>query len=166
MAVVGDSVQLQYGSITSVKVHPLVLFAITDHFMRRTEQQKRVLGLYILYLFTICLLHAWSHGGNFHAGTLLGFCGEGVAHILNTIPVRHTEKQIGKVGTDLNSHTHMKKLYQRVNNKEDIVGWYVFTRELATFMLCPDLEQVSTRRTHLQIIHGFRDADCFLLFLF
>lgn len=100
MAVVGDSVQLQYGSITSVKVHPLVLFAITDHFMRRTEQQKRVLG------------------------TLLGFCGEGVAHILNTIPVRHTEKQIGKVGTDLNSHTHMKKLYQRVNNKEDIVGWY------------------------------------------
>jgi len=68
--------------------------------MRRTEQQKRVLG------------------------TLLGFCGEGVAHVLNTIPVRHTEKQIGKVGTDLNSHTHMKKLYQRVNSKEDIVGWY------------------------------------------
>ena len=58
-------------------------------------------------------------------GTLLGFCGEGVAHVLNTIPVRHTEKQIGKVGTDLNSHTHMKKLYQRVNSKEDIVGWYV-----------------------------------------
>ena len=64
MAVVGDSVQLQYGSITSVKVHPLVLFAITDHFMRRTEQQKRVLGLYILCSFMVCLLHAWSHGGN------------------------------------------------------------------------------------------------------
>lgn len=100
MAEINDQVQLLCGTITSVKVHPLVLFAIADHYMRRTEQQKRVLG------------------------TLLGFCGEGVAHILNTIPVRHTEMEIGKVGTDLNSHSTMKKLYQRVNGKEDIVGWY------------------------------------------
>jgi translation initiation factor 3 subunit F len=50
-----------------VKVHPVVIFNILDHFIRRTEGQDRVIG------------------------TLLGVNVEGTIEIRNCFPVPHTE---------------------------------------------------------------------------
>jgi hypothetical protein len=60
-------VQVIFGSQVSVKVHPVVIFNILDHFIRRTEGQDRVIG------------------------TLLGVNVEGVIEIRNCFPVPHTE---------------------------------------------------------------------------
>ena len=40
----GDTLFIAEGSSKLVKVHPSVLFSILDHFIRRPEGQKRVIG--------------------------------------------------------------------------------------------------------------------------
>lgn len=51
-----------------VKVHPMVLFSVLDHYLRRPENQKRVIG------------------------TLLGTVSANVVEITNSFAVPHMEK--------------------------------------------------------------------------
>ncbi|CAM9314471.1 unnamed protein product [Choristocarpus tenellus] len=82
-----------------VKVHPMVLFSVLDHYLRRPENQKRVIG------------------------TLLGNVVANVVEITNSFAVPHLEKNDEvAVGKDFNKQ--MLALQQRVNSRETIVGWY------------------------------------------
>jgi len=95
-----DTLFLDTDASKLVKVHPVVLFSILDHFMRRNEGQVRVIG------------------------TLLGSISDsGTVEIKNCFPVPHKEEdnQVA-VGRDFNEQ--MLDLHQRVNPREEIVGWY------------------------------------------
>lgn len=83
-----------------VKVHPLVVFSILDHYLRRQEGQERVIG------------------------TLLGSrTEEGVVEVTNAYAVPHTEAG-GEVAVGQQFNKTMFGLLSRVNAKEEIVGWY------------------------------------------
>ncbi|CAM9300731.1 unnamed protein product, partial [Discosporangium mesarthrocarpum] len=83
----------------AVKVHPMVLFSILDHYLRRPENQKRVIG------------------------TLLGKVVANVVEVTNSFAVPHLEKnEEVAVGKDFNKQ--MLTLQQKVNARETIVGWY------------------------------------------
>jgi len=82
-----------------VKVHPVVVFSILDHFVRRNnENDSRVIG------------------------TLLGSNIDGIVEIKNCFPVPLVEG--GQVGVDMEFHHTMLDLFQRATPKEMIVGWY------------------------------------------
>lgn len=85
-------------SSVSVKLHPVVLFTILDHFVRRTDKQERVIG------------------------TLLGSNNDGVVEIRNCFPVPHTEGE--QVAVDMDFHKGMYELHLKANPKETIIGWY------------------------------------------
>tara|TARA_R110002050_G_scaffold59506_2_gene132936 strand:+ start:612 stop:917 length:306 start_codon:yes stop_codon:yes gene_type:complete len=82
-----------------VNVHPVVLFSVLDHYIRRKEDQHRVIG------------------------TLLGYVENGVVEVRNCFPVPHTETD--QVAVDMVFHRNMFDLHQKANRKEVIVGWYV-----------------------------------------
>jgi len=87
--------------ICSVIVHPVVIISVLDHFIRRNESEgQRVIG------------------------TLLGVYNsqEGSVEIRNCFPVPHTEGE--QLAVDMDFHTNMLQLHQRVSPKEVIVGWY------------------------------------------
>lgn len=86
---------------TVVKVHPLVVFSILDHFIRRQQGQERVIG------------------------TLLGERDDatGTVVISNAFAVPHTEKD-GEVAVGQATNKTMYSLLSRVNPSERIVGWY------------------------------------------
>lgn len=74
--------------------------APTPRFIRRQETQERVIG------------------------TLLGSVGpDGVVDVRNSYAVPHNE-QGGQVYVDVEFHRAMVELHQKVNPKEQIVGWY------------------------------------------
>ncbi|KAG0624298.1 hypothetical protein M758_3G237900 [Ceratodon purpureus] len=82
------------------KLHPTVLFNICDSFIRRNDQQERVIG------------------------TLLGsISADGTVEIRNSYAVPHSE-QADQVAVDIDYHRTMFELHQRVNSKEIIIGWY------------------------------------------
>lgn len=91
-----------------VKVEPLVHFAILDHYLRRNKDQSRVIG------------------------TLLGSVKGGVIEITNCYPVPHIENE-DKVAVDTPFHDSMLYLHQRVNMKEDVVGWYATGSEITEY---------------------------------
>jgi translation initiation factor 3 subunit F len=85
-----------------VKVHPMVLFSVLDHYLRRPEGQARVIG------------------------TLLGRVNGNVVEVTNSFAVPHQEKNDEvAVGKDFNKQ--MLSLSSRVNSMEKIVGWYATT---------------------------------------
>ncbi|CAM6089045.1 unnamed protein product [Calypogeia fissa] len=82
------------------KLHPTVLFNICDSYIRRNDQQERVIG------------------------TLLGsVSSDGTVDIRNSYAVPHNESS-EQVAVDIDYHRNMFDLHQRVNAKEVIVGWY------------------------------------------
>lgn len=94
------------GSPQTVKVHPLVLFSILDHYTRRPETQDdgRVIG------------------------TLLGSVtempgGRQTIEIVNSFAVPHSEKG-DEVAVGQIYNKTMFALHQRVNKREQVVGWY------------------------------------------
>ena len=97
----GDTLFIAKGASRLVKVHPAVLFSILDHYIRRTEGQKRVIG------------------------TLLGIVDEvsGSVEVTNCFAVTHSDKQ-DEVFLDKKFQQTMSDLHYRVNPKEVIVGWY------------------------------------------
>jgi translation initiation factor 3 subunit F len=97
----GDTLFIAEGASRLVKVHPAVLFAVLDHFARRDDGKKRVIG------------------------TLLGRVDEvtGVVEVTDCFAVPHSDKN-DEVFFDLNFHETMKDLHARVNSKEVVVGWY------------------------------------------
>jgi len=89
------------GSV-KVNLHPVVVFSILDHFIRRNEGQDRVIG------------------------TLLGRINGGVVDVVNCFPVPHQEKSAEvAVGKDFNRQ--MYALHRQVNKNEVVVGWYATT---------------------------------------
>ncbi|CDO73778.1 hypothetical protein BN946_scf185015.g106 [Trametes cinnabarina] len=94
---------------TSVTVHPVALFSILDHYLRRNDAQDRVIG------------------------TLLGTRSEnGEVEVRSAFAVLHSETA-EQVAVDMDYHRTMYELHHRVNPKEVIVGWYSTGSNLNTY---------------------------------
>jgi len=87
----------QGGKVHLVKVHPLVLFNVTDHYARRELGLPRVIG------------------------ALLGQYSDGVVNITNSFAVTHKEDANGLGVTD---STKMYQMHHFVNRSEILLGWY------------------------------------------
>lgn len=86
--------------VRQVKVSPVVLFNVLDHFIRRIEGKKRVIG------------------------TLLGrFTASGTVEVTDSFPLPHSESG-DEVAVDTEYHKNMYELHSRVNASEELVGWY------------------------------------------
>ena len=81
-------------------VRPAALLAILDHYLRRTDDQARVIG------------------------TLVGTRVDGVVDVRGAFAVLHSETE-EQVAVDMEYHQTMYELHHRVHPKEVIVGWYV-----------------------------------------
>lgn len=82
-----------------VTIHPVVLFSILDHYLRRTDSQDRVIG------------------------TLLGTRSESdVIEVKSSFAVLHSETS-EQVAVDMDYHKAMYELHHKVNPREVIVGW-------------------------------------------
>ncbi|KAF9448225.1 Mov34-domain-containing protein [Macrolepiota fuliginosa MF-IS2] len=92
----------------NVTVHPVALFTILDHYLRRTDQQDRVIG------------------------TLLGRRTEHEIEIRSAFAVLHSETD-EQVAVDTEYHRTMYELHHKVNPKEVIVGWYSTGSNLNTY---------------------------------
>lgn len=90
------------------KLHPVVVFSILDHYKRRKELGSRVVG------------------------TLLGEpdVANGIIYITNCFPVQHKEGN-DELQYEKPYHDEMFKLYQRVNPKEKVIGWYTTGNEIS-----------------------------------
>eukprot|EP01112_Ceratiomyxa_fruticulosa_P005039 TRINITY_DN155_c0_g1_i10.p1 TRINITY_DN155_c0_g1~~TRINITY_DN155_c0_g1_i10.p1 ORF type:complete len:294 (+),score=71.66 TRINITY_DN155_c0_g1_i10:155-1036(+) len=82
------------------RIHPVVIFSILDHYIRRNDGQDRVIG------------------------TLLGVPndGSGILEIRNCFPVPHIEGD--QVAVDMDFHRNMFALHKKTAPNEVIVGWY------------------------------------------
>ena len=88
-------------SPSSATVHPVALFSILDHYLRRTDEQERVIG------------------------TLLGTRSDtGEVEVRSAFAVLHSETA-DQVAVDMEYHRTMYDLHHKVNPKEVIVGWFV-----------------------------------------
>lgn len=86
--------------VRQVRVATVVLFNVLDHYIRRTEGKKRVIG------------------------TLLGrFTTSGTVHITNSFPLPHSESG-EEVAVDMEYHKNMFELHSHVTASEELVGWY------------------------------------------
>ncbi|XP_073316532.1 eukaryotic translation initiation factor 3 subunit F-like [Primulina huaijiensis] len=94
---------LQFGPPTTIltaRVHPLIIFNISDYYVRRPDQAERVIG------------------------TLLGcVLPDGTVDIRNSYAVPHNESS-DQVALDIDYHNNMLASHQKVNPKEVIVGWF------------------------------------------
>ena len=81
-------------------IHPVALFSILDHYLRRTDAQERVIG------------------------TLLGVRNETEIEVRSSFAVLHSETD-EQVAVDMEYHRTMYELHHKVNPKEVIVGWCV-----------------------------------------
>jgi len=86
-----------------VTVHPVALFSILDHYLRRTESQERVIGT---------LLGTRSENGD-------------SVDVRASFAVLHSETD-EQVAVDMEYHRAMYDLCQHANPKEVIVGWCVY----------------------------------------
>src|SRR4051812_48377079 len=89
---------------THVTIHPVALFSILDHYLRRTDEQPRVIG------------------------TLLGVRSgveNAVVQVRSSFAVLHSETS-EQVAADMEYHRTMYELHHKVHPKEVIVGWSVF----------------------------------------
>jgi len=95
------------------KLHPVVSFAILDHYKRRGPEQTRVIG------------------------TLLGEFNESKTEcvIKNCYPVPHSETE-DQLVVDDGYHQSMLALHKRVNPSEVLVGWYSSGDEITYLMSC------------------------------
>ncbi|ORM41502.1 Eukaryotic translation initiation factor 3 subunit F [Babesia sp. Xinjiang] len=83
------------------KLHPVVIFTILDSYMRREEGQHNIIG------------------------TLLGVMCEGnVVEITDCFVDRHSLTEEGLLQIIKDHHENMYDLKQKVNPKEQVVGWF------------------------------------------
>jgi translation initiation factor 3 subunit F len=81
------------------RIHPVVIFNILDHYMRRNDDHRSI-------------------------GTLVGYIHDGIVEIRNSFPVPHTEGQV--VAVDNEAYSNFYSLHRRVSPKDIALGWYVF----------------------------------------
>eukprot|EP01119_Soliformovum_irregulare_P025043 TRINITY_DN914_c0_g1_i1.p1 TRINITY_DN914_c0_g1~~TRINITY_DN914_c0_g1_i1.p1 ORF type:complete len:319 (+),score=71.34 TRINITY_DN914_c0_g1_i1:114-959(+) len=96
--------ELRATATVSCRIHPVVIFNVLDHFIRRNKGQSRVIG------------------------SLTGVFAEGVVEIRNSFPVPHTEGD--QVGVDIEFLHNVLDLHHKVSSKEVIVGWYATGPEI------------------------------------
>ena len=90
--------QLQTDAKVECHLHPVVLFEILDHFTRRNQDQKRVIG------------------------ALLGsVASDGTVTLKNSFPIPQDDVSHQEFGMFFNT---MHELHQKVNDREHVVGWY------------------------------------------
>lgn len=94
---------------TTVTIHPVALFSILDHYLRRKDDQDRVIGT---------LLGVRTSGGSSGSG---GSETETV-EVRSSFAVLHSETS-EQVAVDMEYHRTMYELHHKVNPKEVIVGW-------------------------------------------
>ncbi|GFE54467.1 eukaryotic translation initiation factor 3 subunit, putative [Babesia ovis] len=93
--------QLTSSSPLKWKLHPVVVFSILDSYMRREEGQHNIIG------------------------TLLGVICEGnVVEITDCFVDRHSLTDEGLLQIIKDHHENMYDLKQKVNPKEQVVGWF------------------------------------------
>lgn len=89
------------------KVHPMVIFTILDSYMRREEGQYNVIG------------------------TLLGIVCEGnTVEITDSFVDRHSLTDEGLLQIIKDHHENMYELKQKINPKEQVVGWFCTGSEM------------------------------------
>ncbi|PPQ78116.1 hypothetical protein CVT24_006417 [Panaeolus cyanescens] len=93
---------------TNITIHPVALFSILDHYLRRTDAQDRVIG------------------------TLLGTRTDNEVEVRSSFAVLHSEND-EQVAVDMEYHRAMYELHHKVNPKEVIVGWYSTGSNLDTY---------------------------------
>jgi len=81
-----------------ITIHPVALFSILDHYLRRKDDQDRVIG------------------------TLLGTRTDTEVEVRSSFAVLHNETS-EQVAVDMEYHRSMYELHHKVNPKEVIVGW-------------------------------------------
>ncbi|KAJ1663880.1 hypothetical protein IW140_004557 [Coemansia sp. RSA 1813] len=89
-------------------IHPVVLFSILDHYLRRNDNQVRVIGT---------LLGVRSDDGR-------------VAEIRNCFSVLHFETD-DEVEMDIDYHRLMSSLHKRASSREQVIGWYATGKSLS-----------------------------------
>ncbi|KAK1442568.1 eukaryotic translation initiation factor 3 subunit f-related protein [Babesia gibsoni] len=83
------------------KLHPVVVFTILDSYMRREEGQNNIIG------------------------TLMGVICEGnVVEITDCFVDRHSLTEEGLLQIIKDHHENMYELKQKINPKEQVVGWF------------------------------------------
>mmetsp|Transcript_17730 Transcript_17730/g.38453 ORF Transcript_17730/g.38453 Transcript_17730/m.38453 type:complete len:332 (+) Transcript_17730:33-1028(+) len=86
-------------NVRAVKVAPVVLLSVLDHFMRRPEGNKRVIG------------------------ALLGnVTSDSTVEVRSSFPVSHSEGE--NVALDTDYFETMLELHAKVQPSESVVGWY------------------------------------------
>ncbi|KAL8239002.1 hypothetical protein R6Q59_015569 [Mikania micrantha] len=103
------SQQLPVQSIENVVVHPLVLLSVVDHYNRVSKNtRKRVIG------------------------ALLGSSSEGTVDVTDSfaVPFTEDENEPDLWSLDDTYIDYMLSMLARINEKEDIVGWYSTGPEL------------------------------------
>ncbi|KAF9528006.1 JAB1/Mov34/MPN/PAD-1 ubiquitin protease-domain-containing protein [Crepidotus variabilis] len=110
-----DSLQNTPRTPTSIHVHPVALFSILDHYLRRTDSQHRVIGTLL---------------GARHDSSSTG--GGVVVEVKSAFAVLHSETD-EQVAVDMEYHRSMYELCHKVNPKEVIVGWYSTGSNLNTY---------------------------------
>lgn len=88
-----------------VKVHPIALLSVVDHFERTVGNKKNKRSV----------------------GIMLGENNNGVYEITNSyaIPYDEDPAQNGVFFVDHNYHENMYSMYKKINIKEKVLGWYV-----------------------------------------
>ncbi|KAJ1842822.1 hypothetical protein LPJ70_003652 [Coemansia sp. RSA 2708] len=91
-------------------IHPVVLFSILDHYLRRSQSQERVIGT---------LLGVRSDDGR-------------VVEIRSCFAVPHFETD-DEIQVDMEHHSSVFALHKRANAREQIVGWYATGAKLSKY---------------------------------
>ncbi|KAJ1827286.1 hypothetical protein LPJ73_008810 [Coemansia sp. RSA 2703] len=91
-------------------IHPVVLFSILDHYLRRNDNQERVIGT---------LLGVRSDDGR-------------VVEIRSCFAVPHFETS-DQVEVDMEHHRSMFSLHKKASAREQIVGWYATGNQLSKY---------------------------------
>jgi len=94
--------------LSNVHVHPVAIFSILDHYLRRTKDEERVIG------------------------TLLGVRVDNTVEIKTSFAVPYKEST-EQVQVDFDYLKAMFELHQKVNSREIIVGWYSTGSDLNSY---------------------------------
>ena len=131
-----DQHNQQNNSAQHCYIHPVVLFSILDHYLRRSTTQENVIG------------------------TLLGVPGDDgrIIDVRSCFAVPHFENE-EQVEMDMDYHHQMYQLHNRVNQREVIVGWYSTGSKLSKY--APLIHDFYTRQSEGKVtpIHIVLDTE-------
>ena len=110
-----------------MKLQAGALFSILDHYLRRKDSRKRVIG------------------------TLTGSRTENEVEVRTAFAVLHSETA-DQVAIDEEYFRNMLEISQRVNPKEQVVGWYVVWLTIGPY----NISRLSNRFTFVLCVLGTR----------